>query len=122
MPTAPSVVSRVLALDADFAVRGPGGERTIAAADFFQGFLETALADDEPLAVVPLRRPVILVLAEKAEVIEGAGAHTISLHSFSKGYGMADMAQSPAITPNSAAATPQPRSLCGCSDSSTESR
>src|SRR4029077_19239815 len=33
----------LLALDATFAVRGPSGERTIAAADFFEGFLETAL-------------------------------------------------------------------------------
>lgn len=33
----------LLALDADLVVQGPGGERTIAAADFFLGFLETAL-------------------------------------------------------------------------------
>src|SRR5207344_1285717 len=37
----------LLALDASFVARGPNGERTIAAADFFQGFLETALAPDE---------------------------------------------------------------------------
>jgi carbon-monoxide dehydrogenase medium subunit len=39
----------LLALDATFVVRGPGGERTVDAADFFRGFLETALAPDELL-------------------------------------------------------------------------
>ncbi len=39
----------LLALDADFVVRGSNGERTIAAAEFFTGFLETALAPDELL-------------------------------------------------------------------------
>ena len=42
----------LLALDADFVAQGPSGERTIAAADFFQGFLETALADDELLTEI----------------------------------------------------------------------
>lgn len=38
----------LLALDAEFAIRGPGGaERVIAAADFFTGFLATALAPGE---------------------------------------------------------------------------
>jgi carbon-monoxide dehydrogenase medium subunit len=39
----------LLALDATFVAQGPGGTREIAAADFFQGFLETALAPDELL-------------------------------------------------------------------------
>jgi carbon-monoxide dehydrogenase medium subunit len=42
----------LVALDATLVARGPGGERTIAAADFFQGFLETALAPDELLAEI----------------------------------------------------------------------
>jgi aerobic carbon-monoxide dehydrogenase medium subunit len=42
----------LLALDATLVARGPGGERTIAAADFFQGFLETALAPDELLTEI----------------------------------------------------------------------
>ena len=42
----------LLALDATFVVRGRGGERTIRAADFFQGFLETALAPDELLTEI----------------------------------------------------------------------
>jgi carbon-monoxide dehydrogenase medium subunit len=42
----------LLALDADFVVRGPGGERTIPAASFFKAFLETALASDELLVEI----------------------------------------------------------------------
>ncbi len=42
----------LLALDADFVVRGSSGERTIAAAHFFTGFLETALAPDELLTEI----------------------------------------------------------------------
>jgi aerobic carbon-monoxide dehydrogenase medium subunit len=37
----------VLALSGTIVARGPGGERTIAADDFFRAFLETALAPDE---------------------------------------------------------------------------
>ena len=46
----------LLALRASLVVRGPQGERTIAADDFFTGFLETALAPDEVL--VEIRVPV----------------------------------------------------------------
>ena len=42
----------LLALDATFVAQGPGGTREIAAADFFQGFLETALAPDELLCEI----------------------------------------------------------------------
>jgi aerobic carbon-monoxide dehydrogenase medium subunit len=42
----------VLALGATMVVRGPGGERTVAATDFFRGFLETALAPDELLTEI----------------------------------------------------------------------
>ncbi len=42
----------LLALDATFVIQGPGGERTVAAGDFFVGFLETALAPDELLTEV----------------------------------------------------------------------
>ena len=44
-----------LVLDATIVVRGPGGERTIAARDFYTGFLETSLAPDE--MVVEVRFP-----------------------------------------------------------------
>ncbi len=42
----------LLALDASLVVRGPQGQRTIPAAEFFRGFLETALAPDELLTEV----------------------------------------------------------------------
>jgi carbon-monoxide dehydrogenase medium subunit len=42
----------LLALRATFVARGPGGEREIAADDFFTGFLETALAADEVLTEI----------------------------------------------------------------------
>jgi len=42
----------LLALDATFVARGPSGERTVAAGDFFQGFLETALEPDELLTEI----------------------------------------------------------------------
>jgi len=46
----------LLALDATFVVRGPGGERLVAAHDFFRGFLETALAPDELLTEIRVRK------------------------------------------------------------------
>src|SRR5437764_8322023 len=42
----------LLALDAEIVVRGPGGERTIAAGDFFLDFLETALGPQEVLTEI----------------------------------------------------------------------
>lgn len=42
----------LLALDAELVATGPGGERTIPAADFFRGFLETALAPQELLTEI----------------------------------------------------------------------
>ena len=42
----------VLALRGGIVVRGSDGERTIAADDFFRGFLETALAPDEVITEV----------------------------------------------------------------------
>ena len=42
----------LLALDATFVVRGPSGERTIGAGEFFRGFLETALEPDELLTEI----------------------------------------------------------------------
>jgi carbon-monoxide dehydrogenase medium subunit len=41
-----------LVLDAVLVARGPNGERTIDARDFFRGFFETALAEDEMLTEV----------------------------------------------------------------------
>lgn len=42
----------LLALDATFVARSPRGARDIAAADFFKGFLETALEPDELLTEI----------------------------------------------------------------------
>jgi aerobic carbon-monoxide dehydrogenase medium subunit len=47
----------LLALRATVVVRGPGGEREIAADDFFTGFLETALAADE--VITEIRVPAL---------------------------------------------------------------
>jgi aerobic carbon-monoxide dehydrogenase medium subunit len=44
----------LLALDGEVNVRGPNGERTIAAADLFQDYLTTALAHDEVITDVRL--------------------------------------------------------------------
>jgi carbon-monoxide dehydrogenase medium subunit len=42
----------LLALDADVIVRGPDGERTISAADFFRGLFETALGPADVLTEI----------------------------------------------------------------------
>jgi carbon-monoxide dehydrogenase medium subunit len=42
----------LLALDAVFVVRGPSGERTVSATEFFRGFLETVLEPDELLTEI----------------------------------------------------------------------
>jgi carbon-monoxide dehydrogenase medium subunit len=44
----------LLALDAELVVHGPGGERTIAAADFFTGLFETALGPQDVLVEIRL--------------------------------------------------------------------
>ncbi|WP_166351310.1 FAD binding domain-containing protein [Phytoactinopolyspora limicola] len=46
-----------VALDATFRLRGPGGERSVAAGDFFFGYLMTALEPDELLTEI--RWPVL---------------------------------------------------------------
>jgi aerobic carbon-monoxide dehydrogenase medium subunit len=46
-----------LLFDAEIVARGPGGERVIAAGDFFTGFLETALSPDEMIVEVRLPAP-----------------------------------------------------------------
>jgi carbon-monoxide dehydrogenase medium subunit len=42
----------VLAAEGTIVAQGPGGEREIAAADFFRGYLDTALTDDEVITAV----------------------------------------------------------------------
>jgi carbon-monoxide dehydrogenase medium subunit len=42
----------LLALDAELVVRGPDGERTVAAADFFQSLFQTALGEQDVLTEI----------------------------------------------------------------------
>jgi aerobic carbon-monoxide dehydrogenase medium subunit len=44
--------SVILALDGELVVRGPGGERTIPASEFFTGVFQTAIGPDEMLVEV----------------------------------------------------------------------
>ena len=44
--------SALLALDANFVVKGSGGERTVAAGDFFEDYLQTILEPDEVLTEI----------------------------------------------------------------------
>jgi carbon-monoxide dehydrogenase medium subunit len=44
--------SALLALEGTFVVKGSGGERTVAAGDFFQDYLQTDLAPDEVLTEI----------------------------------------------------------------------
>jgi aerobic carbon-monoxide dehydrogenase medium subunit len=47
----------MLALGAEFLVRGPSGERTIAARDYYRGAFTTALADNEVLSALGIPAP-----------------------------------------------------------------
>ena len=49
----------MLALDASFIATGPGGERRIAARDFFLGLFSTALNEDEILTEIVIPRPTV---------------------------------------------------------------
>jgi carbon-monoxide dehydrogenase medium subunit len=49
---ASDIPAPTLALDAQFVIAGPGGQRTVAAADFFQDLFTTAIGDDEILTEV----------------------------------------------------------------------
>jgi carbon-monoxide dehydrogenase medium subunit len=42
----------ILALDAELVISGPGGERTVAAADFFQDLFATVVGEDEILTKI----------------------------------------------------------------------
>lgn len=46
----------VLALDGELVIAGPGGERTVAAADFFEDMFTTAVGEDELLTGIRLRK------------------------------------------------------------------
>ena len=46
----------ILALDAELVIQGPGGERTVAAADFFEDLFTTAVGEDELLTSIRIPR------------------------------------------------------------------
>lgn len=71
----------ILALDAAIVAQGPEGERTIPAADFFLGFLTTALAPDEVLTAVRIPR-----------LPAGAGASYQKLANPASGYAIVGVA------------------------------
>lgn len=50
--SASDLPATTLALGATYVAQGPNGTREIPAAEFFQGFLQTALADDEMLTEI----------------------------------------------------------------------
>ena len=47
----------LLALDATFVVKGPGGTRSVPAAEFFKGIFETALGPSELLTEIQVPKP-----------------------------------------------------------------
>ena len=49
---ASDIPAPTLALDAEFVIAGPGGQRRVAAADFYTDFFTTAVGDDEILVEV----------------------------------------------------------------------
>ena len=49
---ASDIPAPMVALDVEFVIAGPDGQRRVAAADFFQDFFTTALGDDEILVEV----------------------------------------------------------------------
>ncbi len=55
-----------LVCDGRITVQGPSGQRRIAAADFFEGMLQTTLADDEILTAIDLALPARWGFAELA--------------------------------------------------------
>ncbi len=67
----------VVLLDAEIAVLGPGGRRTVAAERFLQGFLATDLAADE--MVVEIRLPATPPTAAVAEVARRHGDFALGI-------------------------------------------
>ena len=63
----------LVALDGRVIARGPSGERSIAAADFYLGFLTTALDDDEILVAVALPAAPPRTGAACVEIAQRAG-------------------------------------------------
>ncbi len=67
----------LLALDGRVRAHGPGGERVLAASDFFTGFLSTALADDEVLTAIELDAAAPHTGAACVEVAQRSGDYAL---------------------------------------------
>jgi carbon-monoxide dehydrogenase medium subunit len=67
----------LVALDGRVRVRGPRGERVIAAADFFTGFLSTALAEDEIVTALELDAAPAHTGAACVEIAQRAGDYAL---------------------------------------------
>jgi carbon-monoxide dehydrogenase medium subunit len=100
----------LLALRATLVARGPGGTREIAVDDFFTGFLETSLADDEVLTEI--RVPTVpgagwafekftrraqdwAIVGVAAVLADGAGPGTGPGDGRGPGVGLVNMGSSP---------------------------
>lgn len=67
----------LMALEGRVRVRGPRGERVIAADDFFTGFLSTALAEDEIVTAIELDAAGARTGAACVEVAQRAGDYAL---------------------------------------------
>ncbi|MEA2426088.1 MAG: aerobic carbon-monoxide dehydrogenase medium subunit [Thermoleophilaceae bacterium] len=67
----------LVALDGRVRVRGPRGERVIAAADFFTGFLSTELAEDEIVTALELDAAPAHTGAACVEIAQRAGDYAL---------------------------------------------
>jgi carbon-monoxide dehydrogenase medium subunit len=67
----------LLALDGRVRARGPGGERVIAARDFFTGFLSTALGEDEIVTAIELDAAPPRSGAACVEIAQRAGDYAL---------------------------------------------
>jgi carbon-monoxide dehydrogenase medium subunit len=68
----------LVALDATVVVLGPGGERRIPAGQFFTGLFETALAEDEIVTAVEIRRPAAGEASGIDEVARRSGDYAMA--------------------------------------------
>jgi carbon-monoxide dehydrogenase medium subunit len=67
----------LVALDGRVRLRGPRGERIVAAGDFFTGFLSTALAEDEIVTAIELDAAPPRTGAACVEVAQRAGDYAL---------------------------------------------
>jgi carbon-monoxide dehydrogenase medium subunit len=86
----------VVALDAELVLRGPGGERTVSAREFFVSFFTTVAAPDELL--VEVRIPA---------APQGTGVATVELARRKGDFALAGVAASAGTTSNGAVTKPR---------------